>query len=126
MPKHLMLYNFDQARDYPFGVINEGVASSWSVGPMAMSILGRTIHLAQKTMLSYRYREKPLFLMLDGDADVETEEIANELREVCGKGLGVVRLPADKDPGDFLPDVNMGLIYEAAEQQGIVMPTLVS
>lgn len=120
MPKRLMLYNHDVAASHPFVVIEEGTTDVWSTGPMAMGLLGKTISFTQGRILAFEpFRRKPIVLMLDPDAYLETEAAADELRQTHPGGLVVVNLPDGMDPGKFTPEVNLSLIHAAAKEQGV-------
>jgi hypothetical protein len=122
MAKRLMLYNHDQAKKHRWVGLQEGVTDVWSTGRMMMSLLGSTITFAQRKLLAFTFRDKPLVMMLDGDAYLANEMITEELRRTHPAGVVQVNLPNGKDPGDFSPEVNMDMIHQAARAQGVVLP----
>lgn len=122
MPKRLMLYNHDRALTHPWVGLQEGVTDVWSTGPMMMSLLGSTITFAQRKLLAFAFRHKPLVMMLDGDAMEENQAMAHELRREHPGGVVTVTVPNGADPGDFQPAANLDLIYRTAREQGVVLP----
>lgn len=122
MPKRLMLYNHDQAVHYPWVGLQEGVTDVWATGPMMMSLLGSTITFAQRRLLAFDFRLKPIVVMLDGEAQLENEAITAELKKEHQAGVVMVTLPEGVDPGSQKPSVNLDLIYAAADQQQVVLP----
>ncbi len=119
MAKRLMLYNFDRAKGFPWVGIQEGVTDVWATGPMMMALLGKTLSYAQNQILAFDLREKPIVVMLDGDAAIANEGITDDLRREHPGGVVMVTLPDGTDPGQFRPEVNLDLIYRSAADQGV-------
>lgn len=126
MPKRLMLYNHDRASQCPWVGLQEGVTDVWSTGPMMMSLLGSTVTFAQRRILALAFKDKPLVIMLDGDAMLENEAITHDLRREHRPGVVMVTLPEHTDPGNLSPEVNLGIIHEAAARQGVRLPEVVA
>lgn len=125
MPKRLMLYNHDLASLCPWVCLVEGVTDVWSSGTYSMALLGSTITFAQRRILAYSpFKLKPIVLMLDGDAYLENEAITEELRREHPAPVVQVNLPPDVDPGGLTPEANLDLIYQAAREQGVVLPSV--
>lgn len=122
MAKRKMLYNFDQARRYPTVVLTEGVTDVWSVGPMAVSLLGSELTGAQRDMVVTTWRGGTVVVLLDGDAvdnnQVMTRELADEFQKSGGRVLSVP-LPPDKDPGDLSTQAVWEFIHYAAARTGV-------
>lgn len=124
LPKRLLLYNLDQARTYPWGVLVEGVTDVWAVGPHAVGLLGKTFSFAQTETLAAAFRDRPLVVMLDGDAQRENEAITRNLAERNPSGIVRVTLPEETDPASYSPDVLADVIRGAADRQGVRLPPL--
>jgi hypothetical protein len=121
MPKRRMLYNFDNAKHYSTVVLVEGVTDVWSVGPMAVSLLGSELTSAQSDLLCEVWRGGTCVVMLDGDAQENNEIMTRELSTRFGDRGGrafSLRLPPDKDPGDLSRDVIWDMISYEARRQG--------
>ena len=119
MKKRMMLYNFDVAIQQPFLVVVEGVFDAWAVGPEAVALLGKNISFAQKRTIQQDFADRPIVLMLDGDAQDDIQGIYEELKTTMKKGVVRVSLPTDQDPGDLTRDATLKLIIAAAEEQGV-------
>lgn len=127
MAKRLMFYNYDEAKRQPFIVLNEGVTDVWSVGPCAMSTLGDSVTFAQRMILSFEpFKFKPIVMMYDGDAVIVNREQAEQIRKSHLAPVIVCELPPEKDPGNYDVETNLGMIYTAAEKQGVNLPALVA
>lgn len=114
LAKSRILYNYDIARQQPFGVIVEGVTDAWRVGPYGVALLGCSMSTHQLTLAKAAWGATGLVLLLD--PDVEEKAAAAVKPEVTGYQrmlrnlstpqifkLGVlkVQLPSGVDPGDY-------------------------
>jgi hypothetical protein len=100
MPRRLMLYNFDKAREYPYVVVTEGALDVWSVGESAVAAFGKHLSVPQMQLICENWESGAVVILLDGDAWETTIELAERFRQEQFKGAVVpVRLPPDKDPG---------------------------
>ena len=124
MPRRLMLYNFDNAMQYPFVVVCEGPTDVWNVGPMAVAALGKKLSFSQLKLLCTYWEGGAVVVLLDGEAWADTERLVKELANVKYKGIVLpVRLPEDKDPGSLSKEENLDYIFGAAADAGIDLPT---
>lgn len=124
MSKRMVLYNHDIASQFPFVVIQEGVTDVWSTGPYAMALLGKSISYTQRRMLAFPpFRDKPIVLMLDGDAQEENRSITDEMKREHPGGVIEVPLADGCDPGQYSPAINLSLIQEAARAQKVALPS---
>lgn len=124
MRKSQLLYNYDNAVHYRTGIIVEGPADVWSVGPMAMATFGATMSMFQRRQFVSAFRDYGGVLLYDEDVSSGSPETVAryrkmfvELRKEFGGRLALVVPPKGKDPGDmdrgFLRDY---VAAEAAKQ----------
>ena len=66
-PKNRILYNYDMAKQYPFGVVVEGVTDVWNVGPMGVATLGSSISTKQLQLAQMAWGDHGLIAMYDPD-----------------------------------------------------------
>ena len=95
--KGRVLYNYFNARKYPFVVVTEGVFDCFSVGPQAVSLFGKMPTEQQANLLITYWPE--IILLLDPDAAREMRQ----LLEAFGRAAKVtaVLLKGAKDAGDL-------------------------
>lgn len=121
MAKRKMLYNYDLAKRYRTVVLTEGVSDVWSVGPMAVSLLGSELTGPQRDLVGSTWRGGTVVVLLDGDAvdnnQVMTRELANSFTADGGRVLSVP-LPPDKDPGSLSTQAVWEFIHYAADRTG--------
>lgn len=116
MPKRLMLYNYDRAKQYRTAVIVEGVTDVWKVGGPAVALLGKKAHPMQRKLLS---EFDAAILALDPDASDDAAELFDDLRRVFSGRVGLVNYPEDVDAGMLSREENWNLIYAAADTAGL-------
>jgi hypothetical protein len=120
MPKRLMLYNFDMAKNYSLVVITEGITDVWAVGPQGVALLGKRLHPKQMELLVDTWRNGTVVVMLDSDASDTADTIVSDLqRTVLGDSVVPVYLPPGKDPADFDRTVLWDMIATALERNGL-------
>lgn len=120
-PKGRMLYNHDTASHWPFVVVVEGIPSVWRIGGPATSMLGKSMTGPQRLLLQH-WSGKPIFIMLDPDAFLESEGLIRELRQMVNSPVIEVRLPAKYDPGDYDHEVDVAMIRNAGAQHNVHIP----
>jgi hypothetical protein len=98
LPRGRILYNFDQARLYPFVVVVEGPMDVWRFGPEAVALLGQ-IAGAQTNLLTIYW--KTVIIMLDEDAKKNSADLLAILRQSLPGRVVEVHLPPARDPGAF-------------------------
>lgn len=100
MQKSQVLYNYDAALEMPAVVVVEGVPSVWRIGRAAVCLFGKTMSAWQSNTITTAWSGKPVFLMLDNDAQ---KEIDSAVTELCRHGVNVVPviLPDARDPADY-------------------------
>lgn len=96
LKKSQILYNFDQARNYNYVVVTEGVFDVFAVGPMAVATFGTGITEAQAVLLR-TYWDHVIILL-----DAGTEEASSKLKAMIGNSVRVTNVPWTdaKDAGD--------------------------
>jgi len=120
MQKSRMLYNFDTASKQPFVVIVEGVPSVWRIGAPAVCLFGKTLSAWQRLTIATTWVDKPVFVVLDSDAQDETDQAVTQL---CEHALQVipVLLPDDRDPADYSRPELRELFANAAAAVGVAV-----
>jgi hypothetical protein len=114
MNKRLMLYGFDQARPLPFCIVVEGVTDVWSVGPGAISLLGKTMSPQQSNLIQTHWQAAVIAL----DAGVKQ---VSTVQEQLGQKMPVVTvtLPDGQDPATIESNLFWDMVHEAAAQQDL-------
>jgi len=123
MPKRLMFYNYDQAKNYPLVVLTEGISDVWAVGPQAVAMLGKKLHASQERLLCDTWGEGVLVVMLDPDARDETDKLVQRLESKFAGGVVPVYLD-EQDPGDLDRDVIWSIISEELKSRNYQMYSL--
>lgn len=121
MRKSAMLYNFDNAKKYPFVVVCEGPTDVWSFGPEAVALFGKTASAAQRLLISSQWKSG-IVILLDADAAEDATCLAAELQG--NSPVVVIRLPAEKDPGNFPSHELRQMVAAQALQQGLDLQSL--
>lgn len=116
MPKRLMLYNYDRAKEYSTVVIVEGVTDVWKIGGPAVALLGKKAHPMQRKLLA---EFDAAIVALDPDASDEAAELVSELSRLYNGRVGVVQYPEGVDAGALTKEENWQLIYAAADAAGL-------
>lgn len=116
MPKRLMLYNYDRAKQYRTVVIVEGVTDVWKVGGPAVALLGKKAHPLQRKLLS---EFDAAVLALDPDASEDAAALLLDLRRIFSGRVGLVTYPDGIDAGSLTREENWDLIYAAADEAGL-------
>lgn len=123
MHKSRMLYNFDVAGRMPFAVLVEGVTKVWRVGAPAVALFGKTLSASQKHLLLTTWVDRPIFVLLDGDATDEADGIVSELARNRSNPVVKVELPAGREPDDYTTEAIQQMIKDAAAANGLELPT---
>ena len=123
-PRRLLLYNYANASTYRTGVLVEGPADVWGVGPMGMGSLGSKITADQLKKLIRAFRKYSCVWVPDPsvrDDPTEQKNIRNVAREMTGSlknGFAIVWLPPGRDPGDMDRTFLREYIAQEAAKQG--------
>jgi hypothetical protein len=120
MKKSRVLYNYDTARGSDFVVVTEGPTKVWSVGDFAVATLGDTVSSFQVQLLM---TWKTVVIYLDGKAERKAQGLYDELRRFPDVKRVLIRLPHDREPGDYTVRENRALIKSEAARQGVELPT---
>jgi len=119
MRKSAYLYNFDSAASQPFVVVVEGVPSVWRLGCAAVCLFGKSMSMAQQSLISRTWAGKPVFLLLDNDAKAEMDQAKMALTQ-SGMKVVTIELPDARDPADYSLDAIMDLLMDRAEAAGVI------
>lgn len=115
------IYNFDQMKNWETGIVVEGPADAWRVGPMAGSIFGNTITAKQKQLLLGAFRRRSLVLLLDPEEfeSDKTVETIREFKAEMGNRFAAIKLADGTDPGSLDQTFLRDYVCAAAEEQGV-------
>jgi len=119
MRKSALLYNYDQAATQPFVVVVEGVTSVWRIGAPAVCLFGKTMSMFQQNLLARTWGGIPIFLILDHDAKVEMAQAKALLAQHNIPALAI-ELPDARDPADYTVNDITTMLFEQAEQAGVL------
>jgi hypothetical protein len=118
--KNYLLYNGDQAKQYPFGVVVEGVTDAWRVGPRCVALLGKTMSHHQQRLVQSYWGTGGVCVLLDPDAVEEAEDMLKLLQPAAFRwGSFSMTLPDGTDPADLSHDELWRLIVAYARNRGI-------
>lgn len=122
MPRHMLLYNLANARQYRTGVIVEGVTDVWSGGPPFMCTLGATMNVQQRKLFVRAFKDQAGVLCFDPEEfEKETvQRLVRDIRKVQFKrGFACVKLPEGSDPGSLDRRLLREYIYREAKKEGV-------
>jgi hypothetical protein len=125
-PRTLVLYNHDLARQQPVLVVCEGPTDVWRVGPAGVALLSKQASTKQVELIAEHWADKPVVVLLDGDAQVEGTWLCRQLEPRLKGGLVQVVLPDGRDPGSHDRSELWATIRDQATRQGILIPELES
>ena len=114
MQKSHLLYNYDAALDMPAVVVVEGVPSVWRIGRAGVCLFGKTLSSWQCNTIATSWTGKPVFLMLDHDAQSEIDSGVTELYR-HGVNVVPVLLPDERDPADYSREELRQILKSAAD-----------
>lgn len=114
MQKSQMLYNYDAAAKEPAVVVVEGVPSVWRIGRAGVCIFGKTLSVWQCNTVATTWAGKPVFFMLDSDAQAEMDV---GVAQLCRHGSNVIPviLSDSRDPADYTRAELHDLLAQAAD-----------
>lgn len=102
-----VLYNYDVAKNYETIVVVEGFMDAAKVGPFAVATNGKTVHPQQVTHLM-NTKAKRIVVMYDRDTWFDAKgkkpcsmQKAVETLRVSGLEILAVKMPDERDPGDY-------------------------
>lgn len=116
--KSQALYNYDTAKNESAVVVVEGAPSVWRIGRAGVSIFGKTLSHWQENTIATTWAGKPVFVVLDCDAQKELEHVVTQL---CQHNLHVVPvvLPDARDPADYSRSDLRDILSAAAAEVGV-------
>lgn len=118
LAKSRLLYNYDAAAIRPFVVVVEGVPSVWRLGAASVCLFGKSMSLFQQMLLAKTWPDKPVFLMLDNDAQIEMRQATALLKQKNVQAIPVP-LPDARDPADYTRDDLCAMLSAAATEHGV-------
>jgi hypothetical protein len=127
MKKRLLLYNLDQAKKFPTGVIVEGCADVWAFGPQAVATFGASMSPHQRRSFSTVFGKGSGVLLYDPDVQDDPDKKASYDRLVedmrakgrFAKGFASVILPKGSDPGSLERKFLRNYVVTEAAKQGV-------
>lgn len=100
---HKTIYNYDNAKHYPFVVVTEGVTDVWTIQEGAVSLLGKTLNDSQLHYFvnncSPKGNWKVAIVALDPDAEKESDLCYMKLKKYMPTLK--LKLPNSADPADM-------------------------
>lgn len=116
--KSRALYNYDVAAKEELVVLVEGAPSVWRIGKAGVCLFGKTLSHWQENTIATTWAGKPVFVMLDCDAQKELEQAVMQL---CQHNLKVVPviLPDARDPADYSRADLFDILSGAAAAVGV-------
>lgn len=129
--RNQILYNYDIAKAYNFGVLVEGPTDVWRIGHAAVAALGSSVSITQIQLMQVAWHEGGVILMLDPDyvkkprKDPNTpspyEQLRMRLSDPTAFSAGVLEivLPDGFDPGAMPREQLWQVIRAAAAQKGV-------
>lgn len=123
--KSRTLYNHDVALNQPMVVVCEGTTDVWRVGPAAVGLFGKTASPTQLDLLLRGWADKPIIVLLDGDAYLSARDLAVRLESRHQGPVVQVVLADDQDPGSLTQEDLWNAITAAATDAGVDLSALV-
>lgn len=116
--KSRVLYNYDVAAKEELVILVEGAPSVWRLGKPAVCLFGKTLSYWQENTVATTWSGKPVFVVLDCDAQKELEQAVMQL---CQHNLKVVPvvLPDERDPADYSRAELHDILSAAASAVGV-------
>lgn len=126
MQKTAVLYNYNEAARFDFGLVVEGVTDVYSIGSQGMASLGASLSHHQIQLLKARWQHTGVAYVADGDVTDDERKKARyeqmmELLRTPGLfewGVLEVRLPQGYDPGKMAASHLWQYIAEVAKRNG--------
>ena len=122
LPKQKILYNGDRARQFPFGVIVEGVFDAFAIGPCAVATLGHKLSWSQRELLSKWFGNGSVCLLYDPDAMKDIELNLHLMKGMFKGGIFSVSLAPKWDAGCMPTECLWQMMREAAHKAGASFP----
>ncbi|KKN73551.1 hypothetical protein LCGC14_0400030 [marine sediment metagenome] len=134
--KNRVLYNYDRAKETPFGIVVEGVSDVWRVGGAGVAVLGSSISQTQFMLMTNAWGDSGIGLMLDPDfiekprKHPERPTAYEKIRTTLGAktafswGMLEIVLPGGFDPGKCPRDWLWKYISKVAELSDYRYPIL--
>lgn len=120
LKKQRIFYNFDNAVQTQCAVIVEGFTDVHNVGVSGMATMGASLSQMQCQLLAMHFSGKPIILLYDPEAEVETANAMAKLMRSCVNSPVIdVRLPPGTDPGSLTHEAIWSQIIQQASNRGV-------
>jgi len=116
--KSRLIYNYDSAATMPFVVLVEGVPSVWRIGRAAVCPFGKSLSHVQQEKIASTWRDKPIFVLFDFNAQSDIEHACLQLRHHGLRPIPVT-LPDERDPADYAREEIIAIICAAAQSSDV-------
>ena len=127
LSKSSLLFNGDQARKNPFGVVVEGVFDAMRVGKHGVALLGKTVSYQQQLFMQAWWGRGGVCMMLDPDAVEDMDRLLCMMgKQSYRLGAFKVELPMGRDPEEFTREELWKLITARARAENINLVSLPS
>lgn len=100
MRKKRLLYGLEPAIGAEAVFCVEGVTDVHVIGDRSVAVLGKVVSMPQVALFATYFYGKHVFLCLDPEVEGEAVRACRQLQSI-GCVPHIVRLPGDKDPGDY-------------------------
>lgn len=123
MPRRLLIYNFDRAREYETGVIVEGCGDVWGVGMPGMATFGSSMSYQQMKRILAVFRKRKLVLLYDPEEfnTAATKRLREKFARQLAGNFVAVKLPSGTDPGSLERDFLRDYMKEKAAKKGLTL-----
>jgi uncharacterized protein YueI len=121
MPRRLLLYNFDRAKEWETGVVMEGPTDVWSLGSMGICTFGATMTPHQQRRFVTVFRKRSAVLLFDPEEfeAKATRKLVEKLEKKLPTNLAKIKLPEGTDPGSLDREFLRDYIASEASKQGV-------
>ena len=124
-PVQWWLYGYDAAKQYPYGVLVEGIPAVIRLGPPAVALLGKYVSAVQSIMMQEAWDS--LIIALDPDVYEDGSYVDKYVNTEAWddpfgnfrKGKARILFPTGKDPADFPRKESWRIILSQAKESGL-------
>ena len=121
-PVHWWLYGYDAAKEYPYGVLVEGIPSVIRLGPPAVALMGKFVSARHSILMQEAWDS--LVIALDPDVYEDKSYVAkyvnaNPWEDPYGsfsRGKTRIMFPKDTDPADFPQEESWRIIMSQVKE----------
>lgn len=117
MKKAKLIYNYDNAVLQDHVVICEGVTDAWRVGAAGVCLFGKSVSSEQLRLIKEGWADKDICLLLDPDAEKETQSLFEKLKQEC-KNVFIVKLPDGVKDAALMNETELSLLIKECRHVG--------